>query len=292
MEPDGHLMSADREVVLEESLQQSLTQLKTHTWTVVEALSQQSPAAQTQTVDQQFDAAALDLDHTLLLQSMLTSTADLTQPTNNDPKKAEDVVAFRHLSQFFQTNADRFLRRSPVYHCDFQELSEHLAKVRDLTAHFYDDFVPFCVLQVSDYFVVKLVFSLDRRPTFVTVHSAFEIDRSPFEQSDFRVFRTLAVYFSRVLPDFTLRYGAQGLLEFIIWLKCYNSLLTMPCAKCRQLMERDLTGDLLPPIVRNVATCLAYHIKCAPFEIELPDFGYVTLMSEAQLQEEASHLTK
>jgi hypothetical protein len=53
-------------------------------------------------------------------------------------------------------------------------------------------------------------------------------------------------------------------------------------------MERDLSGDLLPLIIRNVATCLPYHIRCAPFEIELRDFGYVTVMSETQMQEETN----
>jgi hypothetical protein len=285
-------MNGDREFVLVESLEQSLTQLKTHTWTVVEALSQQSPTAQSLTLDQKFEPAQSDLSHTFLLRSLLTSTAELPTPVKFDAKKAEDAVAFRHLSQFFQTNTDRFLREARVYRFDFAELSEQLSKVRDLTTQFSDDLLPICTLQISEYFIVKIVFSLDHQPTFVVVHGASEKDRSPFEQSDFRVFRTLTVYFSRVLPDFTMRYGKQGLVEFSIWLKCYNLLFTTPCAKCRLLMERDLTGDLLPPIVRNVATCLAYHIRCAPFEIEMPDFGYVTLMSESQLQEEASHLSK
>ena len=49
------------------------------------------------------------------------------------------------------------------------------------------------------------------------------------------------------------------------------------------------TGDLLPPIIRTVGTCYPYHIQCAPFEIELPDFGFVTLMSEDQMQEKSAH---
>ena len=128
--------------------------------------------------------------------------------------------------------------------------------------------------------------------SFVVVHGDKEADKSPFEQSDARVFRTLAVYFSRTLPDFILKYGQRGLIEFAIWLRSYENLWKAPCTKCEKLMAKDLTGDLLPPIIRTVNACYPFHVRCAPFEIELPDFGYVTLMSEEQMQEKVSHSGK
>jgi hypothetical protein len=79
-------------------------------------------------------------------------------------------------------------------------------------------------------------------------------------------------------------------MEFTIWLSCYQNLFITPCYKCENLMERNLTGDLLPPIIRNVGTCYAFHIKCALLEIELPDLTHVTLMSEDEMQDDGVRL--
>jgi hypothetical protein len=278
-------MNADREVVLEEALQQTLTQLKARTWSEIEALSASAdkPFPDLNTL---FDKAGQDLQHASLLNAMLSSTKRL-DPDQLDPHRCEDATAFRQIAQFFESHAERFLRASPVYRYDFSALIPELERITRREIAFADDFVPYFTLRVCAHFVVKLVFSLDRQPAFVVVHAASEAARSPFEQSDFRIFRTLAVYFSRVLPDFLLKYRQRGIVDFVTWLQCYDNLFTTPCYKCEQFMERDLTGDILPPIIRNVASCYAFHIKCAPLEIELPDFGYVTLLSEDQMHEEA-----
>lgn len=280
-------MNADREVILEETIQNCLTQMKSHAWSDIEQLS-------TGSLHADFKKAQQDLNHAELLNNMLSSTRKLSQ-TNSTQKKCEDAVAFRHISSFFQSNTERFLRTNPRYTYDFNEIKNEIASIVGEDFEYYlnnEEFLPFICLKVSDYFVVKIIFSIDNQLAFVVVHSSSEIDRSPFEQSDFRVFRTLAVYFSRALPDFILKYHKRGLFEFIIWLKCYKNLFTTPCSnpKCERIIERDLTGDLLPPIIRTVTTCYAYHMKCAPFEIELPDFGYVTLMSEDQMQEKTGHM--
>ncbi|OHS95790.1 hypothetical protein TRFO_38066 [Tritrichomonas foetus] len=283
-------MNADREVVLEETVQQCLTQIKNHTWSDIEQLSTGAPNVSPLEFAQ-FRKAQQDLKHAELLNSMLASTRELEE-THSTQKKCEDAVAFRHISVFFQSNTERFLRTNPSYHYNFDDIIPEIKEIvgEDLVQFNQNDFLPYICLKVSDYFVVKIIFSLDNQLAFVVVHSASEIDRSPFEQSDFRVFRTLAVYYSRALPDFMLKYHERGIIEFIIWLKCYNNLFTTPCCKCEKIIERDLTGDLLPPIIRTVTTCYAYHMRCAPFEIELPDFGYVTLMSEDQMQEKTTHI--
>lgn len=279
-------MNADREVILEETLQNCLTQFKNHAWTKIEQLAQGI-------MQPDFTKAQQDLNHAELLNNMLSSTHELDQVVSTQ-KKCEDSAIFRHIATYFQSNTERFLRTNPHYTYDFDEIKEEIASIVGESNVLFNDkeFLPYICLKVSDYFVVKIIFSLDNQLAFVVVHSSSEIDRSPFEQSDFRVFRTLAVYFSRALPDFILKYHKRGLIEFIIWLKCYNNLFTTPCSnpKCERIIERDLTGDLLPPIIRTVTTCYAYHMKCAPFEIELPDFGYVTLMSEDQMQEKAAHI--
>ncbi|KAK8891291.1 Mediator of RNA polymerase II transcription subunit 27 [Tritrichomonas musculus] len=277
-------MNADREVVLEETLQECITQMKKDCWTEIEQLS-------TGALHSDFKKAQQDLNHAELLNNML-STRHKLNPTTPNQKKCEDAVAFRHICSFFQSNTERFLRTNPCYTYDFDEINNEIANIVGPSNMIFnnEDFLPYICLKVSDYFVVKIIFSIDNQLAFVVVHSSSEVNRSPFEQSDFRVFRTLAVYFSRALPDFILKYHKRGLIEFIIWLKCYNDLFTTSCTKCDQIIERDLTGDLLPPIIRTVNTCYAYHMKCAPFEIELPDFGYVTLMSEDQMQEKTSHV--
>jgi hypothetical protein len=279
-------MNADRAVVLEESLQQTLTQLKARAWSDIEALS--GPVDKPlPPLDAIFDKARQELQHASLLNMMLGSTKRI-DIESSDPRKCEDAVAFRHIAQLFQSNTDRFLRTNPAYCYDFDALLPELQAVSRQDIGFVDDFLPHVIIKVSEYFFVKIVFSLDHKPTFVVVHAAHEVDRSPFDQSDYRVFRTLAVYFSRVLPDFVLKYRHRGLVEFVIWMGCYRDLFVTPCYKCEHLMERDLTGDLLPPIIRNVGTCYAFHIKCAPLEIELPDFGYVTLLSEDLMQEDGA----
>ena len=288
-------MNADREVVLEETLQQCLTQVKNHAWSEIEKLSQITPGWKLEN-NPLFVKAQRDLEHVMLLNTMLSSTRKLEQ-TQSTQKKCEDAVAFRHIATFFQSNTERFLRTNPCYRYDFKRIIPEIRNIvgmgpddEELVSFNDEEFLPYICLKVSGYFVVKIIFSLDNQLSFVVVHSAKEIKRSPFEQSDFRVFRTLAVYFSRVIPDFMLKYHERGLIEFIIWLKCYNNLFTTPCSKCEKIIERDLTGDLLPPIIRTVSTCYPFHMKCAPFEIELPDFGYVTLMSEDQMQEKQIHI--
>jgi hypothetical protein len=278
-------MNADREIVLEEALQQSLTQLKARAWSDIEALSA-PPDKPLPDVNTIFDKPAQDLQHANLLNSMLDSTKRF-ELEQSDPRKCEDATAFRQIVQFFECHVDRFLRTNPVYCYNFSELIPELELISRQKIVFVDEFLPYFTVPVSSHFFVKLVFSLDHQPTFVVVHGASEGERSPFEQSDFRVFRTLAVYFSRVLPDFLLKYRHRGIVDFVTWLQCYADLFTTPCYKCEKFMERDLTGDILPPIIRNVGSCYAFHIKCAPLEIELPDFGYVTLLSEEQMHEEA-----
>lgn len=277
-------MNADREVLLEETLQKTLTQLKNHIWSDIDALA----TTGTLPPDQIFKQAAHDLDHIKLINSMLLTTKDINIE-KNDIKKCEDSVEFRRISDFFQTNAERFLKESPVYKYNFNELIPELNSVLDESVSFTDGFLPFISIPVADIFTVKIIFSLENQPAFVVVHGATEYEKSQFEQSDFRVFRTLSVYFSRALPDFILKYKSKAIVEFAIWLKSYKNLFSAPCNKCEQFISRDLTGDLLPPIIRTITSCLPYHIRCAPFEIELPDFGYVTLMSEEQMQEKLSH---
>ena len=285
------IMNADREVVIQETLQQSLSQLKSHVWQDIESLtgSQTTPSSFAN-IKAIFSKARQDLEHTALLNGMLATTKPL--PPGDDsatPEKCENAVAFRHIASFFHKNTERLLRQNPVYRYDYNELQAELRAVAPGPIQFHLGFLTHFTLKVSDYFVVKLIFSVDHRPAFVLVHAASEVDRSPFEQSDFRVFRTLAVYFSRVLPDFMMKYKHRGIVEFVIWLSCYENLFTTPCAHCGKLIDKDLTGDLLPPIIRTVGTCYPYHIQCAPFEIELPDFGFVTLMSEDQMQEKSAH---
>jgi hypothetical protein len=212
---------------------------------------------------------------------MLASTKPLNVE-QSDPTKREDAMAFRQVAEYFQTSALRLLRKTVVYEYDFRELIGTLEEVSPLPIVFVDSLLPYFTVQVGDYFVVHVTFSLDRRPTFVVVQAASEKDKGVWEQSAYRVYRTLGIYFSRVLPDFMMKYHARGIIEFVIWLQCYEGLFTRPCCKCEQLIERDLTGDMLPPLIRAVGSCYPYHIKCAPFEIELPDFGYVTLVSDDQ----------
>ena len=281
-------MNADREVLLEETLQQTLTQIKNHTWTDIETLAS-SGSLEPEKV---FEKAEQDLHHAKLINSMLSATTKELTAERPTPHKCEDSVEFRRLSNFFQSNADRFLRESRTYKYNFDELIPELSRAIGKDVSIEDGFLPVITLPVCDFFVVKIVFSIEHTPAFVVVHSASELDRSPFEQSDFRVYRTLAVYFSRTLPDFVMKYCERGLIEFAIWLKSYENLFTVPCSKCDKFIARDLTGDLLPPIIRTVNSCYPYHIRCAPFEIELPDFGYVTLMSEEQMQEKVSHSGK
>jgi hypothetical protein len=220
---------------------------------------------------------------------MLASTKPL-EVEYSDPKKREDAVAFRHISQYFQRNAERLLRTNPIYDYDFSELIPALRTVTKQQISFVDGFLPYFSIQVSDFFIVRILFSLDRRPAFVLVQGTNEASKGPWEQSDFRVFRTLGVYFSRVLPDFMLKYQRRGMIEFVIWLQCYENLFTRPCCKCEQFIDRDLTGDLLPPLIRAVGSCYPYHIRCAPFEIGLPDFGYVTLVSDDQTPPDAGQV--
>ena len=286
-------MNADREVVIEETLQQSLNNFKSHVWQDIEALTgtQGRPASFDNLSTKLFPKARQDLEHTTLLTRMLLSANRTLPNCEEDPVKCENAVAFRHIAGFFHRNAERIIMKGTPYR--YERLKD-LVQTLQTVAHakvdrFSDDFLPYISLKVSDFFVVKLIFSIDHRPAFVVVHGSSEADRSPFEQSDFRVFRTLAVYFSRALPDFLAKYKQRGLIEFVIWLMCYENLFTTPCASCGKLIEKDLTGDLLPPIIRTVDTCYPYHIKCAPFEIELPDFGFVTLMSEDQMQEKSAH---
>jgi hypothetical protein len=278
-------MNADREIVLEEALQQTLTQLKARAWSDIEALSA-SPDKPLPDLSTLFDKPAQDLQHASMLNSMLSSTKRVDTELS-DARKCEDTTAYRQIAQFFEAHADRFLRANPVYRYEFGTLVPELEHILHQQIPFVDDFLPYFTIRVSAHFFVKIVFSLDHQPTFVVVHAASEAKRSPFEQSDYRVFRTLAVYFSRVLPDFMLKYKHRGIVDFVTWLQCYGDLFTTPCYKCERFMERDLTGDILPPIIRNVASCYAFHIKCAPLEIELPDFGYVTLLSEEQMHEDA-----
>lgn len=280
-------MNADREVLLEEALQKTLTQLKSHVWADIDALASSGSLAP----EQVFQSSQLDLEHIQLLNSMLTTVKDVTAE-KCEPKKCEDAVEFRRISAFFQSNAERFLMESPVYTYNFKQLIPELNSVLGQIVSFTDGFLPFISIPVADIFTVKIIFSLENQPAFVVVHSSAEIEKSQFEQSDFRVFRTLGVYFSRVLPDFIMKYKSRGIIEFAIWLKSYKNLFSATCSKCEQFISRDLTGDLLPPIIRTVTTCQPYHIRCAPFEIELPDFGYVTLMSEDQMQEKISHSIK
>lgn len=281
-------MNADREVVLEDTLQQNITQMKNDAWADIEGLSTQT-AAKLARRDKLFETAKQDLEYAAQLNAMLRTTRQF-EVDHSDPKKCEDAVAFRSIAADFKANAERFLKTTPYYQYDFPPLVRDLNEITGQDIQFVDDFLPHITIEVSDIFVVKIIFSIEKRPSFIVVHGSSEINRSPFEQSDFRVFRTLAVYFSRALPDFMLKYKERGLIEFVIWLKCYENLYTTPCCKCEQIIERDLTGDLLPPIIRSASTCFQYHIKCAPFEIELPDFGYVTLMSEDQMQEKAAHV--
>ena len=280
-------MNADREVVIAEAMQQSLTQLKGHAWNEIESLSTNGNI----NTDKLFEKALQDLEHVSILNSMLQSTKPI-QNDKSDTKKCEDSVEYRRISTFFQNNSDRFLRRNPTYKFD---LDDYLIKIQEITnnkCELKKEFINYLILPISNYFFVKIIFSLDDQLLFVVVHGISENEKSPFEQSEFRIFRTLAVYFSRVLPDFLLKYHSRGLIEFIIWLKSYENLYHSPCSKCELFIDRDLTGDLLPPIIRTVSNCTSYHIKCAPFEIELPDFGYVTLMSEEQMQERVSHINK
>ena len=282
-------MNVDREIVLEDTLQHSLTQMKNHTWAEIEALSNlKEDEPLSLTPESYFTQASQDLAHINLLNSMLEFTQNIDVETI-DPKKCEDAAAFRNISSYFQTNANKFLRKNPVYQYDFDELLPEISQVFSHPCELMDDFLPVIIIPVSDYFVVKMIFSLDHKPVFIVVHSGTEKDLSPFEQSEFRIFRILTVYFSRALPDFMLNYKKRGIIEFIIWLRCYGDLYTTPCLKCKTIIDRDLTGDLLPPIVRTVQSCEPYHIKCAPFEIELPDFGYVTLISEDQMEDIEKH---
>ena len=281
-------MNADREVILEETLQLTLTQLKNHTWTDIEALSQNGSIPP----EQVFEKAGQDLQHVKLINSMLATATKELSTERSVPHKCEDSVEFSRIAAYFQSNSERFLQESPTYVYDFETLVPELTRAIGKNVQFADGFLPVITIPVGDFFVVKIVFSIEHSPAFVVVHGASEAERSPFEQSDFRVFRTLAVYFSRTLPDFILKYRQRGLIEFTIWLRSYENLFTAPCAKCESIIARDLTGDLLPPIIRTVNSCYPYHVRCAPFEIELPDFGYVTLMSEEQMQEKVAHSGK
>jgi len=280
-------MNADRELVIAEAMQQALTQLKGHTWNDVESVSS-VPDFPLETL---FLKASQDLDHVTILNSMLT-TAKPIKVEKSDPKKCEDSVEFRRISSFFQSNTDRFLRSITTHTHDIYSLVEELRLLNPFVELDDTGFLPHISITISNIFTVKLIFSIEKQLSFVVVHSISEKNRSPFEQSDFRIFRTLAVYFSRVIPDFTLKYGKRGIVEFSIWLKSYDNLIQTSCSKCGGFIERDLTGDLLPPIIRTVSNCSAYHIRCAPFEIELPDFGYVTLMSEEQMQEKLAKASK
>lgn len=280
-------MNADRESVLLESMRETLMELKDNVWKDIDSMS----GAPSKTLEQKvLSRAEQDLNHVEKLNNMLDTTKELSCSTA-DTKQCDDAVTFRKIASFFHNNTERFLRQNPVYTYDFDKLVEEIEKITGQQVEIEGDFLPYFSLKVADYFV-KFIFSVDYRPSFIVVHGNSEQNRSPFEQSDSRVFRTLAVYFSRVLPDFMLKYKHRGLIEFIIWLSCYHDLFTTPCAKCGKLIHRDLTGDLLPPIKRTVKTCRAYHIECAPFETEMPDFGYVTLMSEDQVQENRPNVQK
>ena len=98
--------------------------MKNHIWTDIEALSTNGSIAP----EQVFEKARHDLEHAELIKSMLsTSTREITCE-GTTAKKCEDSVEFRRVSSFFQNNAERFLRESPVYKYNFEELIPELSE--------------------------------------------------------------------------------------------------------------------------------------------------------------------
>lgn len=279
-------MNSEREILLEETLQQTLTSFKQNVWENIESIASSGKLPEKGL----FKKCFKDLEHIKLINSMFKNL-EVIKRENIETKKCEDAVEFKRISLFFQNNAERFLRESLTYSYDFNTLIPEFKSLLDEEIDFLKielgngNSLSYISIPVHGFFVVKIIFSIENQPAFVVVHGSDESSKSPFEQSSFRIYRTLTVYFSRTLPDFLMKYKHRGLIEFALWLKSYKGLFTEPCIKCEKLNERDLTGDILPPIIRTVSTCHPYHIKCAPFEIELPDFGYVTLMSEEQVQE-------
>ncbi|KAH0787995.1 mediator of RNA polymerase II transcription subunit 27 [Histomonas meleagridis] len=278
-------------MVLEDTLQHTLMEMKSHTWAAIEELSSINPNGKFIPEEHQtiFQKAEYDFQHTKMLNSMLSSSKPVEVDSINH-QKCEDAAAFRHIQSFFQTNTDRLLKATRIYTFDFNELIPQISNLVSQEIILYDEIFPHFSIRVSPFFVVWFIFSIDHQLLFLSVHGTSE-NKFPTEQSEFRVYRALTVYFSRALPDFMQKYHQSGLLEFIVWLMSYENFYSTRCQKCEKIFERDLTGDLLPPIVRTVAECHAYHIKCSPFEIELPDFGYVTLMSEDQMQDKIAHAT-
>ena len=278
-------MNADRETELLDTIQQDIKQLKEHAWNNIQQLGNTNQNLQIGPLSD-FSKAKQDLEHAKLINSMLVTREELPLE-KSDSKSCEDANAFRLISQFFQNNAERFQRENPKYIYDFHNLIPSIQTIVGEQNLNFDEstFLPCISIIVANYFVVRFIFSIDHQLAFVVVHGISEINKGPFEQSDFRVFRSLAVYFSSALPDFILKYHERGIIEFIIWLQCYNDLFTTPCHECGTIIKHDLTGDLLPPIIKTISSCYGYHMACAPHEIEVPDYGYITVMSEDQMQE-------
>jgi hypothetical protein len=261
-------MNVAREMVLESSLQQTLTEFASLASEVQRAAALPGGPLPHGALAR----AAHAVGHAGLLSAMLSSARPIVSDVP-DPQRRADALAFCSIADFFAATAGRFRDADPVCRCDFAALVPELERVLGRAIAFADDFVPSLSVRVCPHFFVKIVFTFDREPAFVVAHAAAEAERSPFEQSAFRVFRTLSVYVARVLPDFTAKYGQRGVVDFVTWLQCYDGLFSTPCAKCGQFMKVDATGDILPPIVRSVASCGAFHIRCAPREIELPEFA-------------------
>lgn len=286
-------MNAEREMILEDTMQQTLMQMKNNSWSVIEVLSSISTNENYKPEEHLdiFKKPNRDYEHTKILNDMLAYSNSI-ELNNISIDKCENALAFQYISKYFQSNTDKILMRNKIILFDLSKLMSEISPlICNGTLMLVDDKIfKYIRFEVENCFYVKLMFGFNSQLTLVSAHASSERDKMPFEKSNFRIFNTLTMYFSRVLLDFLNKYNERGIYEFIIWLKSYRNLYSTQCTKCEKIVDRDITGDVLPPIIRTISNCHAYHIKCAPFEIELPDFGYITLVSDEQLRGKYQHL--
>ena len=169
---------------------------------------------------------------------------------------------------------NKYLSNSiPFYQYNPKELAAEISQILSQQIELVEDLLPFFKIYVSDIFTVSFIFGIDRQIAFIVVHGSNEKNKTVFEQSEYRVFRTLSTYFSRALPYFMMGHHERGIFEFAKWLKSYETLFNTPCSKCGKYIEKDQGSEMLPPIIKSVKTNQFFHIKCSPQEIELPDFA-------------------